>query len=73
MLVSKVGCDLNVWNACERKLEEECLFHHWRGSNQTTNFKQQYIIWVRTMTRLQNSGAGGCGSTESGVQGYYEN
>jgi hypothetical protein len=28
---------------------------------------------AQMMTRLQNSGAGGCGSTESVVPGYYEN
>jgi hypothetical protein len=41
MLVSKVTCVVNVWDARERKLEDECLFHHWRGANQTTKFKQQ--------------------------------
>jgi hypothetical protein len=41
MLVSKVGCGVNVWDARESKLEEECLLYHWRRANQTTEFEQQ--------------------------------
>jgi hypothetical protein len=56
MLESKVGCDVNVWDAREHKLEEECLFHHWRGAK-TKQQNSNNKICARMMTRLQNSGA----------------
>jgi hypothetical protein len=63
MLVSKVGCDINVWDACEVQSEEEFSII---GAMQTKQQNSNNKIWVRTMTRPQNLGADNDKATEYG-------